>query len=213
MPWPDGHNQIVWQTLDPGILGTTYLVINGPARECDHKFTINPSPYSWCMGPGFPSYSQVDFETVALHEFGHNLALGHSTDPNAVMYPYVTVGVAHRYLGTDDMAGGNALYPSNDGDGGGTMGSTLNGVPAGLELKVNNAGNNAQISFSMPNAATVKVKIYEASGRIIQTIVDANLNQGEHTYNWNTSSLNAGVYFVSVETASENATAKFVVVR
>jgi hypothetical protein len=50
-----------------------------------------------------------DIETVMLHENGHVVGLGHSSDSAAVMYAYYQ-GV-RRTLGTDDINGVSALYP------------------------------------------------------------------------------------------------------
>lgn len=50
----------------------------------------------------------VDLLTVAAHEIGHALGLGHSNDPNALMYP--SYNEPHRFLGRDDIAGIQALY-------------------------------------------------------------------------------------------------------
>jgi len=51
---------------------------------------------------------QFDLETVALHEMGHLLGLGHSTDQNAAMYAYY--GGVRRNLNQDDVDGMMALY-------------------------------------------------------------------------------------------------------
>ena len=56
---------------------------------------------NWSIGSG------VDVFSVALHEAGHALGLGHSDQPSAVMYPYYHLASG---LSADDIAGIQALY-------------------------------------------------------------------------------------------------------
>jgi hypothetical protein len=56
------------------------------------------------------SGANVDLYSVALHEAGHALGLGHSDRPGAVMYPYYKQATG---LTDDDIAGIRALYGSN----------------------------------------------------------------------------------------------------
>lgn len=53
----------------------------------------------------------IDLLTVAAHEFGHSIGLGHSADPNALMYGFYTG--RHAYLSHDDIAGAVAIYKQN----------------------------------------------------------------------------------------------------
>lgn len=55
----------------------------------------------WQVGSG------IDLFSVALHEAGHALGLGHSDDPDAVMYPYYKTSTG---LTSDDIAAVQALY-------------------------------------------------------------------------------------------------------
>jgi hypothetical protein len=47
---------------------------------------------------------QYDFETIFMHEVGHSLGLGHSADPNSVMYATLQPGQAKRALAVADLA-------------------------------------------------------------------------------------------------------------
>ncbi|KAG8382260.1 hypothetical protein BUALT_Bualt05G0058300 [Buddleja alternifolia] len=54
---------------------------------------------------------ELDLQTIGLHELGHILGLGHTSDPNAIMYPTTSSGV-RRGLGQDDIDGIKELYHS-----------------------------------------------------------------------------------------------------
>ncbi|MBA0769161.1 hypothetical protein Gotri_017924, partial [Gossypium trilobum] len=54
--------------------------------------------------------NQFDLESVAIYEIGHILGLGHSEDPNAIMYAFFSPGTIKRNLGQDDIDGIRALY-------------------------------------------------------------------------------------------------------
>jgi hypothetical protein len=55
----------------------------------------------------------IDLVTVAAHEIGHAIGLGHSEDKTALMYPYYEG--SHRYLSTDDVNGAQFLYGAKYG--------------------------------------------------------------------------------------------------
>jgi hypothetical protein len=55
--------------------------------------------------------ANIDLFSVALHEAGHALGLGHSDRPGSVMYPYYHLQTG---LSADDIAGIRDLYGSSD---------------------------------------------------------------------------------------------------
>ncbi len=87
---------------------------DGPGKVLAHTFypsPPNPEPIAgdmhfdddenWRIG------EEVDVFTVSLHEAGHALGLGHSDNPNSVMYPYYRRVTA---LTEDDIAAIRELY-------------------------------------------------------------------------------------------------------
>lgn len=68
---------------------------------------------------------QADLQSIATHEFGHALGLGHTNASGATMFPSYDNGTGTRTLANDDIAGVCTLYPGsgpppNPGGGGGT---------------------------------------------------------------------------------------------
>jgi hypothetical protein len=61
--------------------------------------------WDWYAGadPTAVTGDQYDFQTVVTHELGHALGLGHSTDPNSVMYATLDTGVARRTMTVQDL--------------------------------------------------------------------------------------------------------------
>jgi hypothetical protein len=70
----------------------------------------------------------------------------------------------------------------------------------GWELAVRRAptGDDTDIRFSIPEAAHLRVTIVDASGRLVTTLLDAELPAGIHAIRWGDRSVAAGVYFVRV---------------
>ncbi len=69
---------------------------------------FDDSEHTWSVGAVVAAF---DVETVALHEIGHILGLGHSAVSGAVMFPTVSANLTMRSLTADDLAGIEVLYP------------------------------------------------------------------------------------------------------
>jgi len=72
-----------------------------------------------------------------------------------------------------------------------------------------------KISFSLAEKQSISLKIYDASGRLIRTLVNTNLEQGVHNYTWNCRddygrNVAEGVYFYTLETPKQKFTNKLV---
>ncbi|TYH19570.1 hypothetical protein ES288_A05G361800v1 [Gossypium darwinii] len=66
----------------------------------------------------------VDLESVAVHEIGHLLGLGHSSVEDAIMYPSITSRTRKVELADDDIQGIQLLYGTNPNYNGSTTSNT-----------------------------------------------------------------------------------------
>jgi len=66
----------------------------------------------------------------------------------------------------------------------------------------------ATIQFSVPNVHTsrqvgnVSLRVYDISGRLIESLIDEELDPGIHTVQWDAGNFVSGMYFVRMETGS-----------
>jgi hypothetical protein len=121
---------------------------DGPGGVVAHTFypaPPNPEPIagdmhfddseSWRIG------ANTDLFSVALHELGHALGLGHSDNPNAVMYPYYRMATALSDIDRNTVLTLYAAQGSPAPPPGGTPpsggGNPGGGTPIPLTLNVN----------------------------------------------------------------------------
>lgn len=99
--WPYGSGAL-------GVTGTWFGM--GVISDADIEF--NSVHYNWSeTGTG----GTIDLQSVATHEIGHFLGLGHSDQMDSVMFPTYSGGTDSRFLSPDDRAGVCFLYPSASG--------------------------------------------------------------------------------------------------
>ena len=82
-----------------------------------------------------------------------------------------------------------------------------------LPARPNPTSGRTTLAFTVPEAAAIRVELYNVLGQRVQTVFDGMSTGGEQTVAFDASRLAAGVYVVRVESAGEQATQRLTVVR
>jgi hypothetical protein len=116
---PDGINIITDDVLEPlptNVLGRgiNYVSVCGTGDNAkavtvqqDIIFNNVAASFAWNFGSDSPSVSEIDFETVALHELGHLHQLAHTRSTSLeVMAATLAAGFNRKNLTQNDIDGG-----------------------------------------------------------------------------------------------------------
>ena len=72
------------------------------------------------------------------------------------------------------------------------------------------------IQFSIPNVEKLhatSLRIYDITGKLVETLMDEQLSQGNHSVRWDAEKLSSGVYFVMLETTRQREIQKVVLMK
>jgi hypothetical protein len=87
------------------------------------------------------------------------------------------------------------------------------GIPGYFNISVfpNPAADHATFEFELPEAGHVNIKIYNSLGEMVSTLLNDFKSAGEHNVDWDTESLESGVYIYSVISGEHSQTGQVVV--
>ncbi len=64
---------------------------------------------------------------------------------------------------------------------------------------INVPADYTTIRFSVASTQSSQIQIFDITGRLVETLIDEPLTQGEHEIVWNAGSQPSGVYFVRLQ--------------
>jgi flagellar hook assembly protein FlgD len=69
------------------------------------------------------------------------------------------------------------------------------------------------ITYSLPKAAHVNLKIYNLLGREVATLIDQQMPAGMHQVTWKAQNVPSGVYFYRISVDNDSRTNKMILLR
>jgi hypothetical protein len=72
---------------------------------------------------------------------------------------------------------------------------------------------DCRISFNIQQSGNIKLKLFDATGRLVKIVYNQYLEKGTHEMDVDFSGLRNGIYIVFLESASETYRAKFVKIK
>jgi len=107
----DGINLVKFSSMALGTLGYTFSSYSACYQDGEIKWFVRDvdmlfnSNQNWNFTENSPQSSQLDFESVAVHELGHAYQLGHVINASEVMHYSLSSGMMERSLSDKDLLG------------------------------------------------------------------------------------------------------------
>ncbi|MBE2255862.1 MAG: T9SS type A sorting domain-containing protein [Ignavibacteria bacterium] len=73
--------------------------------------------------------------------------------------------------------------------------------------------NSTNIKFSIPINSSIKLKLYDLSGRLISILINKELLAGNHIYRFDGEKLSSGIYFIKLESNNFSSIRKIVMIK
>jgi hypothetical protein len=151
---------------------------------------------------------------------GEGNIIWYGANSNAQIYSIVFGGIANIYLGgVHKVTSGNnnlltAKYTIPPGSSRPVSIESEESRTFKLHDNFPNPFNpSTSIKFSVPATGLVSLKVFDITGKEVTTLVDGNIEQGEHEVNFNASHLASGVYFYKLISGSFTEVKKMILVK
>jgi hypothetical protein len=110
---------------------------------------------------------------------------------------------------------GNLYEFEKEGDGGGPQTSITipQNLVFGLKVFPNIVRRSTQFQYTIPKKQRIILSLYDIVGRKVATFVDGFIEPGIYSYNFDSSNLSQGIYFLILKGERDTRTEKVLVVR
>lgn len=200
-------NDIV--TVKYNTLGVQQWAIgyNGPASGNDggRKIAVDTSGNAYVTGYSMGTgaldldYATIKYNTAGVQQWAMRYTNGGaagSTEDAADIYADNSGNVYVTGMSALDYA--TVKYSVVTG-----INPVSNGAPEKFSLSQNypNPFNpSTNIKFNIAKEGNVKLEVFDIAGRVVETLVNRELQAGVYEFNFNASSLSSGIYFYSLTT-------------
>lgn len=187
--------------------------------------------YGWQYGPALAGNNQYDFETVAVHELGHAMQVGHIIKPGFIMNYSISNGENTRTIHAEILEGGNHitassfLIPACTGPlpDGGAMTAYTPASCAAVGISDTQQSTGIEL-FPVPADNTINITLDNSGGEYLQNIslVDQlgkevlfkdMKGSGVSSSAINTENISQGVYFARITTSANVYSGKIIIAR
>lgn len=182
------------------------------AIEADNnEFNFNAPCRS---NPTFANLTLVGSNTGSEN---HGIHLRRGTDAsiyNSIIYNWRVQGL--RVQNNETSARGFGPTPAVFCGGGTTNVDTEIAALEGITVHTfpNPAVNEARFFFSLPTSGRAELTVFDASGRMVERVLDDELSAGAHTAVWNVpTDRSNGTYFYRLQTGESTASGRLVTTR
>ncbi|MEZ5082578.1 MAG: YCF48-related protein [Bacteroidales bacterium] len=225
--WIVGDNRIVLHTSDGGVNWETLSLSD---EGMLHHVQFIDDEQGWAIGEwdthfdmvstedGGETWEEIYSSLDMLMDFHftdllHGWAVGEKgliiyTDDGGINWNEQFHGPAHNLRSIGFVDDQNAWVVGNYGtilntDNGGIVGKNKFEVRSSVFEVLcypNPFSNQTTIEFSLTKSEDVTLSIYDITGKLIEVILSKKMQQGEHKINWNSASLEKGIYFFELKT-------------
>ncbi|MEI6822593.1 MAG: YCF48-related protein, partial [Bacteroidota bacterium] len=198
-----GGKIVKYQVL-PATAGTISGLTTVTTGQSGVVYTVpaiaNATSYVWTLPSGTTGTSSTNSITV---DYSSSAVSG-----------YITVkGVNSNGNGTASSLAINVIVGKRfDLDSTLSINQIENTKTTKLRIFPNPSSEQTVFSFNIANPDNIKISLFNQQGKLISVIKEEYYQTGEHTFNYNTSILSSGIYFIKFETKKYQIHEKMIII-